>query len=188
MRRAGVTLLLCTLLAGCGIFSRSKSRIYSLDRIKPATPIASVRGTPLGIDAIELPPGLDRKEVVVRQADLRLEVRGTEQWSAPLEPLVLHTLAFDLADRMPEGMVILPGQPKPLGAMRSVSVVFEDLAASADRSFVLDARWNVNQTGTPVMTHHERIVIPMQSLESAAVATAMSQALAQLADRMAAGL
>jgi uncharacterized lipoprotein YmbA len=72
-----------------------------------------VSGTPIAIDSVELPPGFDRKEVVVRKAGNQLDVRQTQQWSATLGQLVMHTLAFDVADRLPAGMVILPGAAKP---------------------------------------------------------------------------
>ncbi|MDQ6800541.1 MAG: PqiC family protein, partial [Acidobacteriota bacterium] len=44
-----------------------------------------------------------RKEVVVRKANNQLDVRPTQQWSATLGQLVMHTLAFDVADRLPAG-------------------------------------------------------------------------------------
>ena len=177
MKRCFFLLLLC----GCSFFSKTKSQIYSLERI-PGAAVAAA-GAPVGIDSIELPPGFDRKEIVVRKANNQLDVRGTQQWAAPLTDLVTHALAFDLASRLPEGMVVLPGQAKPTGTMRPIFVVFEELAAGRDMQFTLDAHWTVGTT-----THHEHIAIPMPWLESANVARGMSQALAQLADRIAAGV
>ncbi len=171
------------LLGGCGLFSRSQSKFYSLDRIPPAAAVATVSGSPIAIDSIELPPGFDRRDIVVRKAGNELEVRGTNQWSASLEPLVLHTLAFDLANRLPAGMVILPGAVKPTGPMRSIAVVFEDLAAGPEPKVTLDARWTLAG-----VAHHERFEVQIDSLDSANVASGISQALATLADRMAAGL
>jgi len=171
------------LIGGCGFFSRSKSTFYSLDRIPPAAPMAAASGLPVAIDALELPPGFDRRDIVVRKADHQLDVRGTEQWSASLEAMVLHTLAFDLASRLPEGMVVLPGQAKPAGPLRSISVVVEEFSAGPDNVVTLDARWILNQA-----SHHERITIDIASLGSADVATGFSRALATLADRMAAQL
>lgn len=179
-------LLLVTLAAGCGFLSRPKNTFYSLTTIPPSTPATpaapAAAGTPIGIEAIELPPGLDRRDLVIRGADHKVEVRGTHQWTASLEEMVLHTLAFDLANRLPEGTVVLPGQAKPSGVMRSISVVFEELAPGQDQVFVLDARWTMGE-----LTKHERITVPMTSMESPAIVQAMSEALATLADRMAAG-
>jgi uncharacterized lipoprotein YmbA len=179
----GLVLPLLLVLAGCGFLKRNPNQFYTLEVIKPAaaTPRAA-GGAPLGIDGVELPPGLDRREIIVRGADRRFEVRGTQLWAAPLEDMVIHTLAFDLANRLPEGMVVLPGQPRPQ-AIRSITVVFEDLAAGQDRVLVLDAR--VTAAGA---TRHERITVQLSSLESAEIVAAMSQALAQLADRIAAAV
>lgn len=181
--RALIVLLL--LLAGCGFFSKTKSSFYSFDRIPPATApaAATTAAVPVAIDSIELPPGFDRRDVVIRKADHQLEIRGTEQWSASLEPLVLHTLAFDLASRLPEGLVILPGQLKPAGTLRSISVVFGEFAAGPDPNVTLDARWTLNN-----VQHQERIVMSVASLASKDVADGYSRALAALADRIAAQL
>ena len=82
--------VLCAFLtlasSGCSFLSSKPSRFYSLDRIPTQTPASRVAGLPIGIDVV-LPPGVDRKEVVVRQADHRLEIRGREQWTATLQPL-----------------------------------------------------------------------------------------------------
>jgi uncharacterized lipoprotein YmbA len=176
--------VLSLFVAGCGFLSRTKNNIYSLERIPPAAPVVRTgTGAPVAIDAIEIPPGFDRREVVVRKEGQQLDVRSNEQWSAGMQQIVLHTLAFDLAARLPDGMVVLPGQAIPTGAMRSVSVVFEELAAGPEPRFTLDARWTVGG-----VSRRERITIDLGSLESAQVASGMSQALAQLADRMASGL
>jgi uncharacterized lipoprotein YmbA len=165
------------LLTGCSFFSKTKSQIYSLERIPGAA--VAITGTPVAIDNVELPPGFDRKDIVVRKANNELDVRGTQQWGATLSQEVLHTLAFDLASRLPAGMVILPGAVKP-AAVRSIDVAFEEIAAGPDAKVVVDARWD--------RTRHERIEVPIASLESANVASGLSQALAGLADRIAAGL
>ena len=178
---------LMILAAGCSFLSSKPSRFYSLDRIPAQAPAARFAGLPIGIDVV-LPPGVDRKEVVVRQADHHLEIRGREQWTATFQPLVLHTLSSDLADRLPEGMVILPGQAKPSGGMRSIDVVFEELAPGPQRQVTLDARWTLRESGHPDVAHHEHVNVDIPSFDSANIATGMSQALAALADRMVAQL
>jgi uncharacterized lipoprotein YmbA len=180
--RRGI-LFLPFLLAGCGFLSSKPSTFYSLDRIPPQAAVAGVRGLPIGVDVV-LPPGLNRKEVVVRQANHQLEVRGREQWTATLQPLVLHTLAFDLAGRLPEGMVILPGQAKPDGAMRSLDVVVEELAAGPDHAVVLDARWTIREAGRPDIVGREHVVADIAGLDSTNIATGTSSAIATLADHI----
>jgi len=165
-------LLLAFLFASCSFFSKTKSTIYTIDRVP--SQVTAARTTPMAINSIELPAGFDRKEIVVRKANNQLDVRGTEQWPATLSDVVLHTLAYDLADRLPAGMMILPGATKPASA-KSIDIVFEDLSAGPDPKVVLDAR---------IGSARERIEVPVTSLKSADVATGMSQALAQLADRL----
>lgn len=176
--------LLCLMLGACGFFSRTKSQFYSLETVRTDAAPRAIGGTPIGVEGIELPPGLDRRSIVLRGEGTKLEIRETHQWASPLEDMVTHTLAFDLANRLPEGMVILPGQAKPgAGGMRSIYVTFEDLAAGQDGVFVLDARWSIDER-----KGHERITVNMTSKDSAAVVAAMSQALATFADRIVAAL
>ena len=178
----GPRFLLVLVLTGCSFFSRTKNTFYSLERVPSSSGVASVRGVPIGIDSVQLPPGFDRREVVVRLPDQKLDVRSTQQWSASFREMVVHTLAFDLANRLPEGMVGLPGQARP-ASMRTLDVVVEEFAAGPANTVVLDARWVLGG-----ITHHERIDVEIGSLDSAQVADGMSRALATLADRIVAAL
>jgi uncharacterized lipoprotein YmbA len=180
MRRA---LAMVVLLSGCSFFGKSKSNFFTLDRIAPAGGVSAARGLPIGIDTLELPPGTDRGEVAVRLANQKLDVRGGDQWTASLAPMVLHTLTSDLADRLPEGMVIFPGEAKPL-AMRGLDVAFEEFAAGPDARVVADAHWILHEKGRADVTHHEQIAIDIPNLDSANVADGMSKAVAALADRI----
>lgn len=180
---------LCLTLTACGgLLSRKQtSRFFSLDRIEGAT-TAAVAGLPIGVDVVQLPPGFDRREIMVRKADQQLEIREREQWSASLQEMVLHTLAFNLASRLPQGMVLLPGQPIP-ARKRGIDVVFEELVAGPDNRLMLDARWTLRGAGEAAgASQHEQIQIDLPSLDGAAIAAGTSQAIAQLADRIAAKL
>jgi uncharacterized lipoprotein YmbA len=174
------------LLAGCSLLSRSQVRIYTLEPLP--SHVANLRGVPIGIDSVELPPGLDRREIVVRQGDRELDVRMANLWQASLAPLVRHTLAFDLAGRLPDGMVVLPGAARPDGPVRSIDLAFQELAAGPDAKVVLDARWTLRQTGLADVTRRERIDIDIASLDSGNIASGISRALATLADRIVTGL
>jgi uncharacterized lipoprotein YmbA len=174
--KISVLSVLSVVMIGCSFFSKTKNTIYTLDRVPGQ--VVEAKGTPIAINTIELPAGFDRKEIVVRKANNQLDVRATEQWPATLSDVVLHTLAFDLADRLPAGMMILPGDTRP-PSVHAIDVVFEDFSAGPDAKIVVDVR--IGKTPT-------RIEAPITSLSSQSVAGGMSQALAQLADRIVAGL
>ena len=182
--RRTIPILLAFLFAGCSIFSRQEKEYYSLETIAPAGVTAAAGGSPLGVDSFMLPPPIDRREIVVRQDDGQLDLRGTELWSAPLEAMVIHTLAFDLAERLPTGMVILPGQPQPAGSMRGVAVIAEKFEAGPESRLVLEARWTLRDADGSSSSFDEEIAIELESLDSARIASAMSEALAALADRI----
>ena len=183
--RRGGAILLVLLVAGCGFLKRPKNQFWSLDTIagQPRT----IGGTPIGLDGVELPPAIDRRGITVRGADNKIDERGTHQWASSLEEMVVHTLSFDLASRLTDGMVVLPGQAKP-AAMRSLYVTFEDLAPGPGNELVLDARWVITGAGAPELTGHERITVSLASLDNAEIVKAMSEALATLAERIVAKL
>ena len=178
-RTAAVAVLLLT---GCSFLSKSKPKLYSLEVVAPTGAVAAA-GTPLAIGSLELPPDIDRREVVLRNDDQQLEVRSSELWAAPLRSLVLHAFVFDLAARLPEGMIILPGTAQTARPARSIDLIIEDYAAGPESRVVLKARWIMGG-----VTHREQIATEVASLDSASVAAGMSQALATLADRIVAGL
>lgn len=186
IRKIAAIVTIALMTQGCGFLSRKQSRFYSLDRIPPGSGVVAASGAPIGVDVVELPPNYDRRDMLVRRENRRLEVRESEQWSSTLRPLVLHTLAFDLAARLPEGMVVLPGEPIPTGAKRGVDVVFEELIAGPENSVTLDCRWTLRTNGRGDVSAHERIVVPTTDLTGPSIAAGTSQALAQLADRIAA--
>jgi uncharacterized lipoprotein YmbA len=82
-------------------------------------------------------------------------------------------------------MVILPGQSQPDGGMRSLDVVVEELAAGPDHNVVFDARWTMRESGRADITQREHIITDIPSLDSANVATGISNAIGTLADHVA---
>ncbi|HXT21284.1 MAG TPA: ABC-type transport auxiliary lipoprotein family protein, partial [Thermoanaerobaculia bacterium] len=219
---AFVSAMAALVLGACGgLLKRPEIRHYALP---PSPAIATAPAPiaagelPIGIGTVELPPGLDRPDIVVRTSAERFDVRGHELWPAPLGTVVRHRLAFDLAARLPEGLVILPGQVQPAGGTRALDLSFAELAAGPAPVLVLDVRWTLRpsvqpaavlQVGeprsgespanvgvavavpvaaSPALAGHEHIDEPLDSLDSASIAAGTSRALAKLADRLVAAI
>lgn len=164
-----------SVLASCSFFSKTKSTIYSLDVESPGDEhVIPTLATPIALGSVELPPGLDRREIVVRKGDHQLDIRANDLWPSNLQPLVVHVLAFDLARCVPNGMVVLPGESVRPGT-RTIDVVIEDFTADPEGTVTLQARWN---------GHPDGVIIHTGFTDSAHVAKAMSDALALFAQRM----
>lgn len=178
-----LSLALLALLPACSIFSRPDNQFYELASV-PGEPVTlRVGERPYAIGALSVPPQLERRGIVIGRDGGKLEVRGTQQWAAPFEEMVLRTIAFNLADRLPEGSMVLPGQLQPAGGSRPIQIVIESFAAGPSSVVVLNGRWSEG-----AITSEERIEIPLESLETSEVVEGMNEALAALADRIVAGL
>jgi uncharacterized lipoprotein YmbA len=150
-------------------------------------------GTPIVIAKVILPATLDRPQIVRRVSANQLDIDESDRWPAPLDEIVQRVLAQDLAARMASGMVILPGEPLPSGAIRRVFVNVATFEGDLSGHVVLHARWTV-EAGDPNVprvtnaSHDEYIAIDAGSGSPDALAAAMSRALGELADRMASTL
>jgi uncharacterized lipoprotein YmbA len=80
------------------------------------------------------------------------------------------------------------GDPVPPGASRAIQINVRRFDAEPGKQVVLVADWSLieGQTSTPPPIRSESITVPLTSKETSAVVSAMSHALAQLSDRIAA--
>ncbi|MBP2232904.1 putative lipoprotein YmbA [Azospirillum agricola] len=167
------------LLAGC---QTPDSRLYTLSVLPPDGPVGAAAGGALALGALELPPLVDRPQIVRRIDSNRVETLEFDRWAEPLADGLRATLAADLAARLP-GRSVLPvagSAPAAGTAVLSVSVLrFE---ATADGRVVLDAQWGAANGPR----RRDSVEIRAANGEPAALVAAMSRAVAALADRMAA--
>ncbi len=176
-------------LAGCG--SSPPTRFFTLDAAPPAappTPAAAI--PPVRVDAVHIPPGLDRPELVRETAANEVRVSDFAHWSAPLGELARRTLTQDLAARLPAGAVTYPDAPKPAngrGLVVDILVVGRDGAGQA----VMDAGWTLTAgrtaPGAPALAYTARTlrVSAPAAAGPGAEAAELSALLGRLADAMA---
>lgn len=184
-------ILVVTALAGCG--TSPATRFITLDVRSPSSKVTHRAATPspISVGQVTLPPSLDRPELVRQIGRNRLAVDEFVQWAGPLDVMVRRTLALDLAARLPRGMVILPGQPKPAGPQRVLVVAIEAFWASQAHGVVLQAHWSLVQSqvngsaNTSAPGRAADIKVAAATAEPGDIAGAMSEALGRLADQIA---
>ena len=199
----GVAALLAGCLSAC---SSAPTRLYTLYPVPSLQPKNALAGEPTAVpaaggsasyawpavrlDAVHLPPALDRAQVVSDVAPGELKINDLEQWSAPLGEIARQTLAADLSSRLPAGRAVSPHLPKPAGAL-GISVDVLDFHTDA-RGAHLEAGWGVVGPHVEAGLHQRAasLTVSVGSAGPAADRTAetFSLLLGQLADRIVADL
>jgi uncharacterized lipoprotein YmbA len=191
-RSLAMILLAASALAGC---AGAPTRFYTLDAAPAAGPVQSdYAGPAIRVDAVHIPPALDRPELVRETAKNHLIVSDNDHWAAPLGEMVRRTLTQDLSARLPAGKVIFPDAPKPPG---SAGVVIDILAISpSGGEVVMDVSWTVlspsakpEQASRPAADQHAaRLTTPQAARGVAGDAAELSDLTSQLAQAIAASL
>jgi uncharacterized lipoprotein YmbA len=184
-----IALLLASGLAACA--TSPPVHLVTLHVVPNGTPATKAGGRPaIAVGRISLPPELDRSELVRRTGDNTLNVDPLYRWAAPLDVLVQRTLASDLASRLPNRLVVLPGEPDPPGRIDVLVIIFRIFSLDAENRVLLGARWTLanGQSKDALVTDDVRFTIQAASSSSADVAEAMSTALAKLSDAIATAL
>jgi uncharacterized lipoprotein YmbA len=183
--KIGSAVVCLAALALCACHS-APTRIYTIDPAPPVTRTDTYRSPPLRIDAVHVPPGWDRLEILTPAAGGELKIDDFGHWAAPLTQVLRQVLSADLDARLPSGAVIYPHLPKPSGALGIDVDILEFSIASSQSS--MSVSWVITPAAGPkearrnVATLHS----PVASTGPAGVAHAWSDALGQLAERIAA--
>lgn len=178
-----------TLAAGCA--SSPPLRYYTLTEVPATSRLTAAENTmPVRLDRVTIPPELDRSQLVRRIDATRLQIIDGERWAAPLEDTIRRVLSGDLAARLPPNTVANPNEPLVGEKRQSLSVDITEFYGDATCAVTLRAAWVLKQPDAQSSrgTEEASATIPANGGCSGAGAlpTAMSQALAQLSDRIAA--
>jgi uncharacterized lipoprotein YmbA len=175
------------LLAAC---HSAPTRLYSPYPVAPSAAPVRYDGPPLRIDAVNLPPALDRTEVVSNLPGGEVRIHELANWSAPLRESAPRILSADLMGRLPPGKVIYPSLQKPPAAL---SIAVDVLQFTVDGTHAeLQAGWLVSGHTPAAQTPERRgSVVLDRTIAGTAPGTvveALSSLLGELADRIAAGV
>ena len=182
---AVLTLAVLTLTA-CA--SSPATHFYALDPVEAGAGPQSSGGTPVKIDAVHIPPALDRSSMVRGESGNQLEISSQDRWAGDLGEMIRRVLTQDLSERLPSGMVIAPESPAPPKA-RGVVVDVLTFQPQGSGEVVLDADWTLLEgTQTNVVLSRSVHLTTSGAGSAQSEAAAMSTLLGQLADSMAAAV
>jgi hypothetical protein len=186
MSHRSIVLVLALALTACG--SSPRTQFYTLDTEPGAGQMHPARPkSPVAVGHVELPATLDRLWMVRKGSGNAIEISDVDRWAAPLDELMRNALIGDLRSRLSPAAVLAPGDTVPADA-RTVTVNVLHFMADQSGRVVLDADWNIqhgNRRGAP---QHAEIAVAGSGGSGGAVASAMSQAVGQLADHIATAL
>ncbi|HEY8290806.1 MAG TPA: PqiC family protein [Acetobacteraceae bacterium] len=189
MRRGVSALPLLLILAACG--RSPTTHFYTLVPEPAAQTIhPAAAGPPVQVGRVMLPGELDRLSIVTRGPGAQVDVSGQDRWVAPLDELVQRALTEDLRERLGGSRVLAPGDRQPPGGVLTLALNVQQFSADRSGQVILDADWMLvgGRSRKPASNHHVTLHVDAGSGRSDAVAAAMSRALGQLADRIAAAL
>jgi uncharacterized protein len=182
--------MLAVLAASLAACSSPPSRYYVLSAQSEATADpAGVVSTTVAIGAIKLPGALDRPQIARRVGPNQFEYAEYERWAGPLDEMIRRVLTADLRPRLPPGDVLIDNDS---ASPAKLTIEIDVLRFDADKSgqVTLEASWEqLGRNGAVVgVPGNARIVEPGSGSDAAAVAAAMSHAVADLAVRIASGI
>jgi uncharacterized lipoprotein YmbA len=172
-------------MTGCA--SSPPLHYYTLSGVPASTRLTATGNTvPVRLDRVTIPTELDRSQLVRRVDATRLQIMDNDRWAAPLEDTIRRVLSVDLASRLPAEMVANPYEPSVGEKRQSLSVDIEEFYGDPTCAVTLRASWLLKQPDNQSSRGTEETKIPANgTCNTEALPKLMSQALAQLSDRIA---
>lgn len=171
-------------LAGC---SSPDPVLYT---IAPAAGTVQVAGPPIVLlDRIEIPRYLDRSQIVQSSADYRIDVKSNDWWGEPVSPMLRRILRQELTQRLPRSTVLSESGAVSATPDATIDLDLQRLDQDASGSVVLEAEASLTLKGRkqPILRSF-RFSVPSTQRTSAGEVAAISAAVGQLADGLAAML
>lgn len=180
-------LLIAAVLGSCR--SSPPKQFYVLDAVPPERGSSVGPGRPVQVAAVNIPPSLDRQEMVREGAADSLQISDLNRWGAPLADMTQAVLTRDLMQRLPDGAVIPPRTAAPSGVYE-ITVDLLQFGSDATGNVVLEGGWSVYRLGsdTPLLNRNVKLSERLGVAGYAAQARLMSGLLGRLADEIVSSL
>jgi uncharacterized protein len=193
-------LALALVLGGCTMLPPKQDRTRFII-LAPVIPAASnsaqatnsqkfTSSLAVGLGPIELPEYLDRPELVIRTSANGLDLSGTYRWAEPVGDNFRHVLANDLTGLL--GTTNIKQFPWYPGTHLDfiVRVAIQRFEADTSRRAELVAHWDLrgSQADQVLATGDARVTHSSSSLTGDAIASALSNDVAELAQQIASAI
>jgi uncharacterized lipoprotein YmbA len=149
---------------------------------------AAAAAVVLGLDQVQLPEYLQRRELVTRAASNQLTIAEFQQWGEPLKDGFTRTLRQDLENELGAGHVVAPPFDPARRPPLTVDVEVRRFERVAGRGALLEASWTLRdgKSGTTLALHDARAERPIAGDDPRATVAALSATVAALAGEIAA--
>jgi uncharacterized lipoprotein YmbA len=141
------------------------------------------------LDRIDIPRYLDRSQIVRSSENYRLDVIANDWWGEPLGPMLRRILRQELTQRLPQSSVISESAVTSASPDATIDLDLQRLDEDASGNLILQAQAGVSFKGrkAPVLRSFN-VRVPVSAPTSGAEVAAVSAAVGQLADGLAAML
>ncbi len=186
-RLAAAFLALALLLGACS--PDPPPKVYTLVPL-PADTTAPAGNLAVSVQQVDIPRYLDRPQIVRYGSTYQLEVDQFARWGEPFGAMVTRVLILDLSRRLPGAQVFQDGDNASVPAQVRLEVTLNGFEADPSNSVILNARWVVRRADGAEVLSSDATEIRIQPGDPSlsGMVSAMSQALAQLSDKIARGL
>jgi uncharacterized protein len=162
-------------------------KLYTLAP-RPGTPDNRFTGT-ISVKRVELAKYLDRPEIVRYSDPYQLSMSEYVRWGEGLGDMVTRVLVQDLAQRLPRSQLYAASGPLALPSPAvTVDVNVDKFEPDPSGAVVLLAQWVGRRERSGDRLQSEQITVAAGASDATAQVAAMSDALGQLADRIAGSL
>ena len=185
-RRVAVVCALAALVGTGCLLPRPADPIRFWVLSAPDTADAGTVGVrSVGIEPIELPAYLDRREIVTRTSENELSFSAFQLWGEPLERGFQRVLALSLIESVPDLRVV--ALPSNANASHRVSVRVSRFDADASGRVNLVAEWTLRARGSAEILAGgtAQLEEPSNGRDTADRVATLSRAVTSLADRIA---